>query len=444
MSAILRRIAVVLVRDTQNGGGGPTLPSTALSECQVLLESGEYSVANFWRDNTENWFDFSFGYFGPYQVALEPAPSTPEQIGRIALQAAASSTTLPDFSGFNGFIIFHSTTEGYIPQCGKLIEDEGRPCCTIPMTETHTSISQNFGYLLHGAWKPNEFRIPPGEGLNYGNPYEIMSPSVASPLSVSTFQLPDSAKLSSFPNFHLKAGPMLSRAHLHFTLGMPLETRNKVKHIYEGASITMSATLNPAGGDKTDQVELICFHPLKEKVHGVLYVEFRQQRNYNFRSRWDKGLDGIKSKNDPDIPGLVIHTTQNLLGMPVPKLRYSGRIPLPIQDGDISVMCGGSLLTISVSPLGSFDLNSGPFSVRFARGYERVLHIHEETKHDRSLFQTQKQRVGWVAGKEVVLTWTKHIVTTVSRFSLGFSFFYLFFFHVVLFWRSVCCYVNAL
>jgi hypothetical protein len=64
-----RRVAVILVRhDTSQA-------APSLADCRDLFLTGESSLARYFNDNTESWFDFAaFDFFGWYDVVLAAPP----------------------------------------------------------------------------------------------------------------------------------------------------------------------------------------------------------------------------------------------------------------------------------------------------------------------------------------------------------------------------------
>ncbi|HVK04859.1 MAG TPA: hypothetical protein VM490_15380, partial [Armatimonadaceae bacterium] len=64
-----RRVAVILARHDAS------LTPPTLDECRALMLTGQDSVARYWRQNTEDWFEFAaFDFFGPVDIMLPPPP----------------------------------------------------------------------------------------------------------------------------------------------------------------------------------------------------------------------------------------------------------------------------------------------------------------------------------------------------------------------------------
>ena len=84
-------------------------------------------------------------------------------------------------------------------------------------------------------------------GFPYGDPYDLMSSaSFGDANPTPTFELPETDAKAGFPGAR-SAGPMLSRAQVHFYFPMALETMGKVRHVGQGdggALLTLSPEIS--------------------------------------------------------------------------------------------------------------------------------------------------------------------------------------------------------
>src|ERR1700753_2893222 len=93
-----RRFAVLLVRNDTS------LKPPDIATCQSILSLGTWSVARYWGDNSENWFQFAaFDFFGWYDVVLPPPPSTRQEIAQKARDAASAANV--NLSSYDSFIV---------------------------------------------------------------------------------------------------------------------------------------------------------------------------------------------------------------------------------------------------------------------------------------------------------------------------------------------------
>ena len=64
-----RRIAVLVVRDDA------TRPWPSMADVQQLVLYGGSSIARYFRETAEDWFQLSpLDFFGPFDVTLPPPP----------------------------------------------------------------------------------------------------------------------------------------------------------------------------------------------------------------------------------------------------------------------------------------------------------------------------------------------------------------------------------
>jgi hypothetical protein len=339
-----RRFAVLLVRNDTSQTPPP------IDDCRKLLSSGQWSVARYWSDNSEDWFQFAgFDYFGWYDVQLPPKPGR-SVINQHARDAASAAGV--NLGAYDSFIVM------VFPGIGLDAGADGigpGHTATLNSTCTHTFMCHEVGHVLgfnHTFGIPNSGSDWSDDGIAqlsplYGDPYDLMSAETfggASPI----FSVPESEDHAGFPRA-LSAGPMVSRALLHYTRPMALESAGKVRHETEGGTNEI-ITIFPAGSGETGKPELFVYHPLNEDGggRGRVYVEYRQPDQLFFNTRWDKGLPS--SGDSLCRTGIIVHVVKDDPGTGSPFVWYAGRITFPNADTDVQVDTPFGPVTVSVSP----------------------------------------------------------------------------------------------
>lgn len=404
--SVSRTFAVILLE--HNGGVGPT-PTQAR---HFLLTSSD-SVAKYWEQCSNNWFTFAaVDCFGPYAVTLPPPPSTRSEILRVARAAAAADGV--DLSAYNHCIVIVSL--GQVNGTGY---DGGTygSANIMQVFNSHSLFAHEIGHLLGfgdtygipntgGDWnnngEPNYFPI-------YGDPYDIMSAESFAHADPTT-TLPTAA---GFPGSE-RAGPMVSRAALHFYHPLALETIGQVRHCYEGGDLEY-VTLHSAGSAVRGGAELLVFHPAGEddKGRGRVYVEYRQPFDHYANTRWDAGL--AAAGDERDRRGIVIHVIRDAPGTTIPVVWYSGRICFPTPDTDVIVDTPKGSVVVHVSQEQMYSDPPGFVRVRVDRQSSPGILVETSSEDAVRVISTEKRPIpGWEIFGE--FTWERRETTRKTRF----------------------------
>jgi hypothetical protein len=211
-----------------------------------------------------------------------------------------------------------------------------------------------YGLLNHGI----DWAGAGVTGFPYGDPYDLMSSaSFGDANPTPTFELPVAEAKEGFPGA-LSAGPMLSRAQLHFYFPMALETKGKVRHVTQGDEGALF-TLSHAGSGEPGAAELLVYHPANEdgSAHGRVYVEYRHhfEEFSDPLSKWDQALS---SSGDSRIrSGVIIHTVKDIPDGGGTRVWYAGRIVFPNVDCDVNVETDHGTVCVSVDDA---SIHGGP------------------------------------------------------------------------------------
>jgi hypothetical protein len=363
----------------------------SVATCRDILSSGAWSVARYWTDNAESWFQFAaFDFFGWYDVQLPPPPDSRNTINQRARDAAAAAGV--NLGQYDSFIVMAFPGVATIPnpkfgqpnQAAQI--SVGYDAGADGVGPGHTAIlvasadrtfmchelghvlgfDHTYGILTSGAdWSD--------DGISqlypvYGDPYDLMS-SATFGGSNPTFTVPPSESRAGFPNA-LSSGPMLSRALLHYTRPMALESTGNVRHDYAGGTNQL-ITLYPAGSREAGKAELFVYHPLGEdgQGRGRVYVEYRQPHSLFPGTRWDAGLKA--TGNDRAHTGVIVHVVKDDPASGRPVVWYAGRITFPTADVDVQVDTPFGPVTVAVSP--DFARQDNPIwvPVRISKGVTR-------------------------------------------------------------------------
>ena len=292
---------------------------------------------------------------------------------------AAAQAAGVNLGAYDGFIVLlhpgHVAGVGY--DAGATGIGPGSSC-VLPTKDDHTFFCHETGHILgfdHTFGILNSGADWNGDGItqlfpDYGDPYDLMSSAPfggANP----TFALPANPALGSFST-QLSAGPMLSRANLHFFRPAALESTSKVRHVFEGRADEVF-TLYPAGQGDAGKPELVIYHPANEdaSARGRVYVEYRQPFPFNWGSRWDNGLseDGKGRSNR----GVVVHVVKDIPGTSSTGVWYAGRLVFPGPDCDLKVDTPRGSVTVTVSD--EFVQQKTPAFVRVRVNRQNVARV---------------------------------------------------------------------
>jgi len=390
-----RRFAVILVRNNTS-----VAPLT-IEQAKRMVLTDEDSILKYWRDNAENWISFSpVDFYGSYDVNL-PVPPDSRYTVLNAAKAAAQNNGV-DLSPYDAIVVFlHPANPGGTGYDAGATGVGPGSACVLPTTDDRTFYCHETGHVLgfdHTYGILNSGADWSDDGIAevypvYGDPYDLMSSASfggASP----TFTLPVSQTIPDFPN-GLSAGPMLSRANLHFTKPGALEATNKVRHVYEGGTDEVF-TVYPAGQGDAGKPELIVFHPLDEDEsgRGRVYVEYRQPFDFNWASRWDTGL--AANGADRDNRGLVVHVVKDIPGSSNTAVWYAGRIVFPSPDSDLRVDTSVGFATVTVSDEFVQQKTPAFVRVRVNRSYSPRVSIIENVSETVNVISTEMRPIpGW-------------------------------------------------
>jgi hypothetical protein len=394
-----RRIAVIVIRHDM------TVAQLTLDQARSVFVNNQNSVLRYWRENAENWFQLSpIDFFGPYDVTL-PAPPSARANTRDVAKAAAQSAGV-NLSPYDGLIIivhpgaamvagkvtgFDGGAAGQGPGADAILPSSGDLTFFCHETGHMLGFGHTYGILNAGAdWSD--------DGITqlyavYGDPYDLMSSASFGGAAPQFTLLVDQA-VPNFPNA-LSAGPMLSRAHLHFTRPAALEVTNKVQHIYEGG-VDQVFTVFPAGQGDPGKTELVVYHPANEdsQGRGRVYVEYRQPFNFNWASRWDQGLG--TNQTDRDNCGLVVHVVKNAEASNDPAVWYAGRLVFPSPDSDLEIDTPRGRATVTVSQ--EFVQQKSPAYVRVRVNRQHIsrVSILEKATETITVLSSEKRPIpGW-------------------------------------------------
>lgn len=398
-----RRVAVILVRHD----AGVTPPT--LDECRAVMLTGQESVARYWRENTEGWFEFPlFDFFGPYDIALPPPPDSRRTV--LARARAAAQGAGVNLAAYDATVVFNCPGTGYDAGATGIGPSSA---AILGVADNHTFFSHEFGHVLgfdHSYGIPTTGADWSNDGVDqlypvYGDPYDIMSSATfggADPTRTL------SAPFSGFPNA-AGAGPMLARAQLHFARPAALELTRKVRHVYEDGDSAV-VTLHPAGNGVDGEAELVVFHPSGEdgQGRGRVYVEYRQPFDFSYVSLWDSGL--ADSGDARDRRGVIVHVVQDVPGTTTPAVWYAGRICFPSPDTDVQVGTPRGPAVVSVSD--EFARQSPPAYVRVRISREarpRVSLAVESEESARVIGSERRPIPGWEWAGE--FTWERRETT---------------------------------
>ena len=384
-------------------------PLSDIPECKALLLTGPDSVASYWRENTDNWFEFpAFDFFGPYQIMLPPPP---DRRGTILNQArAAAGAAGVNLAGYDGFIVmnFPGQVNGVGYDHGSNGSGPGH-AAMIGGSDTHTFYCHELGHVLgfdHSYGFPNTGADWTNDGIDqlypvYGDPYDLMS-SAAFGGATPTVTLPGG--FAGFP-VASDAGPMLARAQLHFYRPMAMESTGKVSHIHEEGDDALF-TLYPAGHGEDGACELVAFHPANEDAgaRGRIYVEYRQPFDILPGTRWDKGLaaDG----NERDRRGVIVHVVKDIPDSTTTAVCYAGRICFPSPDVDVEVDTPQGKAVVTVSDQFMNEQAPAHIRVRVTRGTRKRVSIAEKSNERTKVISSEKRQIpGWSFAGE--FTWVR-------------------------------------
>ena len=402
-----RKVAVILVRHDLS-----QTPPT-LAECQALMWSGQNSVARYWQENTEDWFQFAaFDFFGPYDI-MRPPPPEDRDVLRDRAKAAASGAGV-NLGGYDTLVVFD-----FPGRVGGVGYDHGADgigpghAATFGALDNHTFFCHEFGHVLgfdHTYGIPNRGDGGTQPNPMYGDPYDIMSSATFGD-SAPTMNLP--SPFAGFPG-STSAGPMLARAQLHFTKPMAMESIGKVRHIHEdGANEVFS--IFPAGHGGTGTTELVIFHPSGEdaEARGRIYVEYRQPFDLHWRTRWDNGLaaDG----DNRDRRGVIVHVVKNIPDSNTAAVWYAGRICFPTPDADVVVDTPLGTAVVTVSDEFMHQNPPAYVRVRVTRQTRARVSIVTKTEDVVTVTSSEKRPIpGWEWAGE--FTWERRDTVRTTRY----------------------------
>ena len=407
-----RKVAVILVRhDTSQ-----TPPTIA--DCQALMLTGPNSVARYWQENTEGWVQFTaFDFFGPYDIMLPPPPDKRSTLWDRAKAAATGAAV--NLAGYDTIVVFN-----FPGRAGGVGYDHGADglgpghVATLGAFDNHTFFCHEFGHLLgfdHSYGIPSSGADWSNDGVTqlypvYGDPYDIMS-SATFGGAAPTMTLP--APFSGFPG-SADAGPMLSRAQLHFLKPMAMELAGKVRHVYEDGDNEVFP-LFPAGHGVDGEPELVVFHPSGEDAgaRGRIYVEYRQPFDFLPRTRWDAGLaaDG----DNRDRRGVIVHVVKDIPDSTTPAVWYAGRICFPTPDADVVVDTPRGTAVVTVSDEFMHQAPPAYVRVRVTRQTRARVSIVTETEDVVTVTSSEKRPIpGWEWAGE--FTWERRETIRTTRY----------------------------
>ena len=427
----VRKFAVILVRHDLNQ------PIPTMEECKKLFVKSRYSIVNYWQENSDRWLDLStFDFYGPFDVML---PTPPDARGNLANLSFTAANI--DRSRYDGFIIMLYPGNVYIDnpkhagdaaQPEKILKgfDAGADgegpghMATLVAFESRTFMCHELGHLFGfdhtygimntGAdWSDdNVAQYYPV----YGDPYDLMSSASfggASP----TFTIDDNTEsLTDYPNA-LSAGPMLSRAHLHFVKPMALELKGRVSHFMQAGNNEVE-TLYPAGTGEDGKKELIVYHPNNEddKGRGRIYIEYRQYFGFAQGTRWDKGLKD--EGDDKARSGVIIHTVKNIAAdSSIPAVWYVSRIVFPSVDSDVDVTTDLGVYTVQVNQDSILDNKPAYVRIRVSpKIYANNVSIQKNECNDVvTILSSEKRKIpGWDFAGE--FTWERRGYTRTCQY----------------------------
>jgi hypothetical protein len=405
------RIAVILA----NHDPAETPPT--LNDCRQMMLTGPDSVMRYWADNTEGWFEFPlFDFFGPFTVAIPPPPSDRRTIiGAAKNAASAGGVNLAPY-GSVVVLLFPGRLGGKGYDAGATAFGGGD--VEIVTWENHTFFAHEMGHLLglgHSYGIPNAGSDWSDDGIVqldpvYGDPYDLMS-SASFGDSNPTVTLP--ATVPGFPG-SFSAGPMVSRAMLHYHTPAALESKGRVRHVYE-AGHNEIFPLYPAGYWEGGCAELIVFHPANEDAggRGRVYVEYRTNDPLSPRSRWDGGLtatgDGRTRR------GVIVHVVKDASDGRTPVVHYAGRIVFPTVDSDVKVETprGDAVVSVSQDVL---DVGAPAYvRARVSRSAQPMVRIETEQEGSVVVTSTEARPIpGWDWAGE--FSWERRETTRTIRY----------------------------
>ena len=407
-----RRVAVLLVRND------PSQAPPPVTTCRDILSSGAWSVARYWTDNSESWFQFAaFDFFGWYDVQLPPPPSSRNIINQKARDVASAAGV--NLGAYDSFIVMAFPGAGYdggadgVGAGHTAILNAGADRTFMCHEVGHVlGFNHTYGILTSGAdWSDDGIaQLYPV----YGDPYDLMSSATFGGAN-STFNVPASESRAGFPNA-LSSGPMVSRALLHYTRPQALESASRVRHETEGGT-NQIVTIYPAGSGEAGKAELFVFHPLGEdgQGRGRVYVEYRQPHSLFFNTRWDAGL--TPSGDSRSHTGLVVHVIKDDPASGTPVVWYAGRITFPTADTDVQVDTPFGAVTVSVSPDYARENNPLWVPVRITKGVAHPgILLETPAPTDTVLVLSSEKRP--VPGWEFLgdFTWERRATTRTSQY----------------------------
>ena len=407
-----RKMAVILVQHDN------TQPSPSIADCQALMLTGQNSVMSYWQQNAEGWFQFPvFDFFGPYNIMLPPPPDKRATVWDRARAAAEAAGV--NLANYDNYVVLnfpgHVNGVGY--DGGTNGQGPGR-VATLVAFETHTFFCHEIGHLLgfdHSYGIPNTGADWSDDGVAqvypvYGDPYDIMSSASfggAAPTKLLT---------QAFNNFSgsANAGPMLSRAQLHYEKPMAMEINQKVRHIYEDGDQAMPP-LYPAGYGETNKPELVVFHPSNEdaEARGRIYIEYRQPFDFLPKTQWDSGLE--TSGDNRDRRGVIVHVIKNIPDTNTPAVWYAGRICFPTPDSDVLVETPRGTAVVTVGE--EFMNQTSPVYVRVRVARQTRARVSIDPAHEDTVTVTSSERrpiPGWEWAGE--FTWERRETLRKSRY----------------------------
>jgi hypothetical protein len=387
-----RRVAVIAV--CHDGS-----PLTGLEDVKALFLASPDSVANFWRGNTEDWFEFTaFDFFGPYGITLPPPPDARATVIDRARSAAQQFGV--DLSGYDSLVVVNRP--GFVDGKGY---DHGANgigpghACAVGSADAHSFYCHEFGHVLgfdHSYGLMNSGADWSDDGVAqqyevYGDPYDLMSSASfggADPTTTLSMTFAGFSAASS-------AGPMLARAQLHFARPLALERTGKVRHVYEDGDVGIFP-LYPAGNGEDGKCELVVFHPRDEDAgaRGRVYVEYRQPFGTSPGTRWDQGL--AEKDKARDRRGVVVHVVKDAPGTSIPVVWYAGRVCFPSPDADVAVSTPQGTAVVTVS--GEQMPSRAPtyVRVRVTRQASARVVVMVKTRDATTVTQSEKRRIpGW-------------------------------------------------
>ena len=380
-------VAVVLLRhDTSR-------QPPALQDVRTYLQSGRFSIAQFWRDATYGWVTFPrFDLFGWYDVVLPPAPSSRSATVETAKDRLRNANVA--LNNYDRFFVIRFPgvdTAGGGYDSGAVGND-----AAINSSDSHLWAAHEFGHVLgfgHSFGIPTLGGDQDGDDIPephpvYGDPYCIMSAATfggANP-SVDLRAQFQQRNLPGLPNAW-RSGPPPSRALVHFQMPLAVELAGRVVHVREGAD-SQYQRLYVSGVD-TQGAEVIVYHPTSEWPNGMgrVYIEYRQPEEGVEGTRWDSGL--ARTGTARDRAGIVIHVVRPDPDSGAPVVWYAGRMILPNPDLDINVDTPTGSVRVSIDVLSATAGMPQAVHVKINREQGRFVNFTERNYETRTVVASE-------------------------------------------------------